>query len=116
MRISDWSSDVCSSDLVDTLQLAEIVGRMNARQNRVGILLRPATLLDVLAKHLDGIALAFFSSDGVAINTDDLDSCESGDQDNACSRHRPEEHTTAVQSLIPTSYAVFVLTKTHKKP
>src|SRR3546814_8170837 len=92
MRISDWSSDVCSSDLVDTLQLAEIVGRMNARQNSVGILLRPATLLDVLAKHLDGIGLAFFSSGGVAINEDDLDSCESGDQANACSHHARAKH------------------------
>src|SRR3546814_12724314 len=65
---------------------------MNARQNSVGILLRPATLLDVLAKHLDGIGLAFFSSGGVAINEDDLDSCESGDQANACSHHARAKH------------------------
>src|SRR3546814_20974344 len=55
MRISDWSSDVCSSDLLAQIDLdntvvrAPIAGVVGNRQVRVGRLVAPgASLLDIV--------------------------------------------------------------------
>src|SRR3546814_4210152 len=95
MRISDWSSDVCSSDLYD-----------GAFQG-VDISAIPLAALDRLEIVADG-ASALYGSDAVGgvaniILRRDFDGI------------RSEEHTSELQSLMRISYAVFCLKKKKKK-
>src|SRR3546814_18226164 len=48
MRISDWSSDVCSSDLVIIVENA--LRRISERQHHYGLTLRPEERLSVVAQ------------------------------------------------------------------
>src|SRR3546814_1757306 len=89
MRISDWSSDVCSSDLRHRHRDAMIEVRGGVCVSGQG---RAAAALDREP------VLEF------------LDSRTGGTQ-RGC-HHRSEEHTSELQSLMRTSYAVFCL---HKK-
>src|SRR3546814_6470794 len=90
MRISDWSSDVCSSDLVH--------GGWMARQNRAagdGAGARPGVLaavrqFEVHVARIDDLAAPL-----------------------ECTRS--EEHTSELQSLMRISYAVFCLKKKKSK-
>src|SRR3546814_3660605 len=112
MRISDWSSDVCSSDLLPVL-------------TGLG--------LCILAARAQGVAIV----DGVHLDLDDAEGfaaqCRQGKElgfdgktlihpktiakANAVfapsAEERSEEHTSELQSLMRTSYAVFCL-KTKK--
>src|SRR3546814_2119763 len=113
MRISDWSSDVCSSDLRKLLPAvrhigardprgefraqrdrfaAAIVERVHFLRHDVGRFAERARehrgRLD--HRHLDAL---------IAIEA----------------AHRSEEHTSALQSLMRISYAVFCLTKNTQK-
>src|SRR3546814_9044298 len=118
MRISDWSSDVCSSDLgADDLSLlaqlvndpraaiASTAGIVDGRHlgvqslvgQRVGTGRAHAPLAVAAARHLqhaakptDGVLVAVLVA-GVGI--------------------RSEEHTSELQSLMRISYAVFCLKK-----
>src|SRR3546814_8222271 len=107
MRISDWSSDVCSSDLGVAVRAAvpEELGNLDARL--VGRYLHFADFLVLLA--------LFKLCRRVRRRT-----CESGqrqgsgDQAVKCIAHehsRSEEHTSELQSLMRISYAVFCLKK-----
>src|SRR3546814_1689229 len=112
MRISDWSSDVCSSDLLErgrgsvatvlvqrgTLKVGDIFvaggewGRVRALVNERDEQIQeagPATPVEVLG--LNGTPLA----------GDDFTVVE----------NRSEEHTSELQSLMHISYAVFCLKK-----
>src|SRR3546814_7672458 len=111
MRISDWSSDVCSSDLfeadfqhvvghcldlVDHAQLDLEVVAAGAAYRR----LEP--LRDLLGR--DGLPVRPFGAD------------ETKRVSKAVIRHDPalrrsEEHTSELQSLMRISYAVFCLKK-----
>src|SRR3546814_7735194 len=95
MRISDWSSDVCSSDLAVTEEQARLAGPRLAHapdqrghalhiEGEAGHIAHRAVRL-AMAHMVDGI-------DGVA-------------------RRRSEEHTSELQSLMRNSYAVFCLKK-----
>src|SRR3546814_4457039 len=116
MRISDWSSDVCSSDLRCT-------GDSLAQGRRQGRLLTMRTLADVPAAFPpDRLAIvhgaarwtwgdldrrsaqwcAWLTSRGVT--ADDLVA------------FRSEEHTSELQSLMRISYAVFCLKKKNYTP
>src|SRR3546814_3302119 len=112
MRISDWSSDVCSSDLqfiyvtrrrargasldpddrrsVDETHLAHI---MRAADNPPAIESKPMTAPDAIP-HQRSIAIDLFI-------------------DGLLTYHnvRSEEHTSELQSLMRISYAVFCLKK-----
>src|SRR3546814_6880653 len=91
MRISDWSSDVCSSDLDDPaapLKLA-IIGRPNAGKS---------TLINRL---LGQERLITGPEAGITRDSITID--------------RSEEHTSELQSLMRISYAVFCLKKKNKK-
>src|SRR3546814_4780487 len=97
MRSSDWSSDVCSSDLLNFG--ARIAGRLIiSRTTRCGWQGRTATRG---ATHL----LPLQKGCGVPL-----------DRSGACRRFedlgiRSEEHTSELQSLMRISYAVFCLKK-----
>src|SRR3546814_3811692 len=87
MRISDWSSDVCSSDLTGVLR----------RQ-------RPMTEPHAARVAIERYHLAFHA-DGVA---DPRRVWKHGVL-------RSEEHTSELQSLMRISYAVFCLKKKNKQ-
>src|SRR3546814_8581112 len=87
MRISDWSSDVCSSDLAH-----RAIGAVGAGDQP-----QPTTFLRLWVSLL----LVAGCNPGVLGKNPDLQ--EMG--------HRSEEHTSELQSLMRISYAVFCLKK-----
>src|SRR3546814_1124474 len=109
MRISDWSSDVCSSDLkrVDAAALAagwrDFAGRVAAqfpRLDAMGIAYRVAP---PGARIADGMLEANSVFPGTAIEYRRGGSV------------RSEEHTSELQSLMRISYAGFCLKKKNKQ-
>src|SRR3546814_1419922 len=121
MRISDWSSDVCSSDLVESEALVGAVGQPLIEAEAVAF--RLGDLLAVFVEeHL--VVEAF----GRAAAEHARDFRRLGDRiDQILARHlvidperdpahrpidlRSEEHTSELQSLMRISYAVFCLKK-----
>src|SRR3546814_1738050 len=96
MRISDWSSDVCSSDLVIADQIAQsFVGQFELAR------LQPMRL-DLLRDQMELGDLDLLVL-GIAFEPDNLHAVEQG--------LRSEEHTSELQSLMRISYAVFCLKK-----
>src|SRR3546814_1215007 len=116
MRISDWSSDVCSSDLKGhecvvydshpeavaqarghgakgCADLAELVSTLS--RPRVLWLMVPAAVVDGVLESL----LPLLDKDDIVID----------------GGNRSEEHTSELQSLMRISYAVFCLKKNKKK-
>src|SRR3546814_6788587 len=92
MRISDWSSDVCSSDLLGE----------RPKSDR----LAPK----VLAHIAEGRSYRWIARDlGLSKNT------VAGIVARARGNVRSEEHTSELQSLMRISYAVFCLKKKKKK-
>src|SRR3546814_7624908 len=95
MRISDWSSDVCSSDLVGERRVAADLGHFDRAQDRpqrrfgapgdirMPEILAPARIGPV--RDMQNLAV------------------------------RSEEHTSELQSLMRISYAVFCLKKKKNK-
>src|SRR3546814_3800141 len=114
MRISDWSSDVCSSDLIER-QVEDDTLSVRADQERVLEVL--ANLIDNAIRHSpEGgtvVLRATEHEDGVRI-----DVCDGGPgivPQDRLRIFRSEEHTSELQSLMRISYAVFCLkTKKHK--
>src|SRR3546814_5023288 len=111
MRISDWSSDVCSSDLdqkkADALGLKPIapeLAKIDALKSRQD--------LPALLAQLDLIGVGAFRS---SIQPDAKDSSRYivyVDQGGTLlPDRRSEEHTSELQSLMRISYAVFCLKK-----
>src|SRR3546814_6832536 len=116
MRISDWSSDVCSSDLEHVEPLAPA-----GQRGGVGYLDRPAPRLRGV---VGGLPRHQPERARVAVTGGrDADSAfEQGHRDavfialhlesrSQCRdrAHRSEEHTSELQSLMRISYAVFCL-------
>src|SRR3546814_6208206 len=112
MRISDWSSDVCSSDLTDgsetSVSLQPLV-RINATAERawaadwlVAILRRESIAITPEVKEHLWSALSSLASAPAAERT--LTGL-------SVLLQRSEEHTSELQSLMRISYAVFCLKK-----
>src|SRR3546814_5089059 len=95
MRISDWSSDVCSSDLYAVSR--RFHWRVPGREPRADVHAAAPEAAQVLRPRHRGRHCAAGSDPG---------------------RHgaslRSEEHTSELQSLMRISYAVFCLKKKHK--
>src|SRR3546814_9687391 len=92
MRISDWSSDVCSSDLRE----------VRRRQQRVAAVLRIALGMRAPSGDDDGeIAAAGAGARQRTVG-----------QRRFIGAGRSEEHTSELQSLMRISYALFCLKKT----
>src|SRR3546814_5963691 len=111
MRISDWSSDVCSSDLVVLLE------RIVAGSS--GSALAHSTLARFEVLHLEeGVAADRGDLVGVApARAGDVVGQEvagAGHDLGALAGRRSEEHTSELQSLMRISYAVFCLKKNKK--
>src|SRR3546814_5089732 len=112
MRISDWSSDVCSSDLVD---LPEPVGPVTNTMPR-GI----SEMSLKIAGHFksssdsifDGIVRNTAAAPREVLNALTRKRASPGiSNEKSVSRNRSEEHTSELQSLMRISYAVFCLKK-----
>src|SRR3546814_7811961 len=112
MRISDWSSDVCSSDLA-------VEGHLTA----VEIVYIVSSLLNV-AYLLPIVARGFFlpasnpATGPVARSVGAAAAPVAGGIREApflCVLPRSEEHTSELQSLMRISYAVFCLKKKQQK-
>src|SRR3546814_7296353 len=116
MRISDWSSDVCSSDLFAAQRLHDEVrdhapiGRVHARA--IGVedprhFDIQAMLTMIVEEQGFGAALAFVVA---ATQSDRIDIAPVTLGLRMLGR-RSEEHTSELQSLMRISYAVFCLKK-----
>src|SRR3546814_2377704 len=106
MRISDWSSDVCSSDLLALTATQEIVGRhAKIAGKRPGFLMTdPATRFGVESSR------PTLRHGKCALDV--LRRLQPRQIDVACALgRRSEEHTSELQSLMRISYAVFCLKK-----
>src|SRR3546814_1654281 len=113
MRISDWSSDVCSSDL-----LGHVVGgvALAARvERRRAALDHACRQRDVLSD--DQVAGADAFDDRAvghveaARHLDRVDEARGRRAQPLVCHQRSEEHTSELQSLMRISYAVFCLNK-----
>src|SRR3546814_1582674 len=111
MRISDWSSDVCSSDLLKTAAGEHIAGvyrqRLNLTSGRIAMIDNglgfqfvpwSPPLENKLHQHIAGVARDGAGSNGASAGN-----------------VRSEEHTSELQSLMRISYAVFCLKKKKKQ-
>src|SRR3546814_6435215 len=120
MRISDWSSDVCSSDLAHFQDKSR-----GARGKHTSSDVRKA--LEV--RHSDGLYLGDYIQVAVNLTLVSLYFSNCQRPNRAAHRHwmpsiwrqpsssttsRSEEHTSELQSLMRNSYAVFCLKKKHK--
>src|SRR3546814_4100698 len=109
MRISDWSSDVCSSDL--RAALLGIVRRDHwviLRQVPLGAIILGRHVVmrhQVAPQHLELLAVL------KTYNVIGLDRCADRDGRLLFDFRRSEEHTSELQSLMRISYAVFCLKK-----
>src|SRR3546814_9070559 len=122
MRISDWSSDVCSSDLQAPVALDDRDARngLDCIEHRLLALLDraeyPVHLGDArfrifLDKGDDDVVLVIEQSIDLA-DADRRLGGELGCRRRVKSFGRSEEHTSELQSLMRLSYAVFCLQKT----
>src|SRR3546814_9851187 len=107
MRISDWSSDLCSSDL-------PLLGADRIAVQRIDHRIAPVGMAGIIGwQHHQYIAigrLAFqIALDRGGVNLDVLDRHRLCPGDRR--RARSEEHTSELQSLMRISYAVFCLKK-----
>src|SRR3546814_1536550 len=113
MRISDWSSDVCSSDLLrnrkalasDTLKIA----RHQKGPNMQTSTYKPRIPEMNLYVPTPGTLIRNHIRQGSAVV-----GLPSNDGHIHC-YYRSEEHTSELQSLMRSSYAVFCLKKTTKQ-
>src|SRR3546814_1909550 len=112
MRISDWSSDVCSSDIA-----APHIGGVETAHQIGGAFAGGEALVEVL-----GVEEVIDENEGVArigarVETDrrsrPIDRAFALDL--VIERARSEEHTSELQSLMRISYAVFCLKKKKNK-
>src|SRR3546814_2366035 len=119
MRISDWSSDVCSSDLKDGLfrlvvcnhDLAESLATGETLVCGARIIERKAAVDDRLHSRVFDEAQHRFGIGAAA----DLHGAYRQIVEQDRHQARSEEHTSEIQSLMRISYAVFRLKKTNKK-
>src|SRR3546814_9830719 len=121
MRISDWSSDVCSSDLADRRRPAPLGLHRRQRQPRDLPLLPDLRRDDRLhqrwatrrhrdpARHLRRSPIPAAALLGLRGTQARL-----GRHQRRRDRARSEEHTSELQSLMRISYAVFCLKKKKK--
>src|SRR3546814_8769862 len=120
MRISDWSSDVCSSDLVQHY-VAHLSHQFRERLRRVDLHAQRQQVGEVAHQALDfrRVAPAHRGADyhvtlAGKVGEQQRIRAEQGHEQGHV-HVRSEEHTSELQSLMRISYAVFCLTKKKTK-
>src|SRR3546814_4769008 len=119
MRISDWSSDVCSSDLgkapgvpIPHAEQAEDDRQVGRQRRRAEVLVHLAGALEEFVEARRPDRNHHRQADGGPHRiapADPVPEAEDAALLNAEVGHRSEEHTSELQSLMRTSYAVFCL-------
>src|SRR3546814_3687340 len=123
MRISDWSSDVCSSDLSIVRDTGAALVTVDPKRSldltaRAGYLVTDNTLLYARGGYTNArVRTSFDGAAGFRSATENRDGwmvgggVERAISDNVSARleSRSEEHTSELQSLMRISYAVFCL-------
>src|SRR3546814_8332557 len=109
MRISDWSSDVCSSDLISQPIIIGTWSTLALIAALAMLIMIPFALDEVIAM---GQFLAWAKRRGKPLIRTFFqgDAIEAGAED-----ARSEKHTSELQSLMRISYAVFCLKKKKKE-
>src|SRR3546814_1080897 len=111
MRISDWSSDVCSSDLAGIRRRVDDRAAAIPDHVRNGIFATQHHTAHIDVHH----QVPNFNRcvDGSAVGLVHFERCCGGivEQDVDFAEARSEEHTSELQSLMRISYAVFCLNK-----
>src|SRR3546814_6451323 len=106
MRISDWSSDVCSSDLIT--EVAETLRRAGCRVMFLdGSFVTDKELPEDFDGCWDAHGVNAIALDPVLLDFED----SRARQKEKFGGERSEEHTSELQSLMRISYAVFCLKK-----
>src|SRR3546814_2177357 len=107
MRISDWSSDVCSSDLIETL---------GGKYDHVVVDSPPMLGLadaTLIARSVEGVVYVVEServaARGIVSALQRLRDARGKVLGVVLTKYRSEEHTSELQSLMRISYAVFCL-------
>src|SRR3546814_10680008 len=108
MHISDWSSDVCSSDLRDARCLSEQVMRHPASLRRE-VCASPIIAPRLRIRRYSADALSSAPSLAGTVTSSSVPMAASSEV--ASLVVRSEEHTSELQSLMRISYAVFCLKK-----
>src|SRR3546814_2825479 len=115
MRISDWSSDVCSSDLTFSRLKCAICSMKCTSWSRSGPLGptdnefrslgagAPAPVVDPVSGRGSEVAMLHRVPEPTRTQA------PTGPRTQICGRQRSEEHTSELQSLMRISYAVFCL-------
>src|SRR3546814_4889042 len=116
MRISDWSSDVCSSDLSDLeLLMWRVLAEMNRRPPGLPFSLEKRRATRCVTRQKSSCYVESRERDGSAARVkpheNGFDTFDSVPR----SGSRSEEHTSELQSLMRISYAVFCLKKKNKE-
>src|SRR3546814_4125782 len=101
MRISDWSSDVCSSDLLDAVNL--LAAQVAAGMIDAGI-----------GGGVESMSRTVMGYDSGAWTSDPQIAFANHYAPQGIGADRSEEHTSELQSLMRISYAVFCLKKKKK--
>src|SRR3546814_6418924 len=101
MRISDWSSDVCSSDLIGGDVVAAAVGQAGERDRGGGRRASISDRTDPSGRRRADRPAGRGVQGAAAVGPDRR----------GAARIRSEEHTSELQSLMRISYAVFCLKK-----
>src|SRR3546814_4335411 len=114
MRISDWSSDVCSSDLCSDNEVnIKIALNREVMEGRLALAKRNKLLTDMTDdvaglvledNRLQTLALSIMENDGALSLPSYVRAIEIFE-----TAGRSEEHTSELQSLMRTPYAVFCL-------
>src|SRR3546814_5207074 len=119
MRISDWSSDVCSSDLyVARERIAGLLvishGKVVLEKYGLGQKPEDKWISFSVAKSVTSTLLGAAIRDGKIKSVDDLVTTYIPELKGGAYDGRSEEHTSELQSLMRISYAVFCLKKKKK--
>src|SRR3546814_6443925 len=116
MRISDWSSDVCSSDLAPVCLMDEPLSNLDAplrheMRREIRALQQSLGITMVYVTHDQTEAMSM--ADHVVLlyggRIEQNDSPDQSYDKPATEFSRSEEHTSELQSLMSNSYAVFCL-------
>src|SRR3546814_2692579 len=120
MRISDWSSDVCSADLGKTTTLNVTVGTRPPEEELNGSNFDPEAEQTMPDEPSEGADQAIQEQLGMAVQPLTADiardiGVDQGTKGLVIAAVRSEEHTSELQSLMRISYALLCLKKKTKK-
>src|SRR3546814_5312518 len=116
MRISDWSSDVCSSDLFEEPETYDRLQEAEKELARHGIKLERIVGDRFEGVIVDTINDVYMDRSASSSREQEYRALEQIEKDGGVTplgklRERSEEHTSELQSLMRISYAVFCLKK-----